>query len=221
MLKTFLTIGAGPGIGFATAHRFAKEGYHVVFASRNLERLRELAERLEGDGLTASIVQLDASDPRAVARVVSGLGHDLEILHYNAAVLHSDDDGVIARPLERETIPSLSSDIQTNITSALAAIHASLPIMKARSSGTILLTGGGFGVDPVADFITLSVGKAGLRAAALALFEPLKQQGVHIGTVTIGRGISPNSRQANEVANEFWALHAQRPNQWTVERIYM
>jgi NAD(P)-dependent dehydrogenase (short-subunit alcohol dehydrogenase family) len=27
-MKTFLSIGAGPGMGFATAERFAKEGFH-------------------------------------------------------------------------------------------------------------------------------------------------------------------------------------------------
>jgi short-subunit dehydrogenase len=221
MLKTFLTIGAGPGIGFATARQFAKEGYHVALASRNPVRLRKLAERLEAEGLSASVIQLDASDPQAVARVVADIGHDLEVLHYNAAAFHFDEHGdVVTRPLELETIQSLSSDIQTNVSSALAAIHACLPAMKAKSAGTILLTGGGFGVSPVADFLTLSVGKAGIRAIALALFEPLKQQGIHIATVTVSRGISPNSKQAEEVAIEFWALHAQQPDYWTVERVY-
>jgi len=45
-MKTFLGIGTGAGIGFATAERFAREGFRVVLSARNLERTRELAKRL-------------------------------------------------------------------------------------------------------------------------------------------------------------------------------
>jgi len=39
-MKTFVSIGAGPGMGMATAERFAKEGFRIVWrrelqASRN------------------------------------------------------------------------------------------------------------------------------------------------------------------------------------------
>ena len=45
-MKTFVSIGTGPGMGFATAERFAKEGYAVVLAARNAEKVRDLAEEL-------------------------------------------------------------------------------------------------------------------------------------------------------------------------------
>ncbi|CAN7522197.1 SDR family NAD(P)-dependent oxidoreductase [Rhizobium rhizogenes] len=34
-MKTFLSIGSGPGIGLATAKRFAAEGYRIILTSRN------------------------------------------------------------------------------------------------------------------------------------------------------------------------------------------
>ena len=34
-MKTFLSIGAGPGIGLATADRFSTEGFNTVLSSRN------------------------------------------------------------------------------------------------------------------------------------------------------------------------------------------
>ncbi len=34
-MKTFLSIGSGPGIGLDTAIRFAREGYRVILTSRN------------------------------------------------------------------------------------------------------------------------------------------------------------------------------------------
>jgi NAD(P)-dependent dehydrogenase (short-subunit alcohol dehydrogenase family) len=42
-MKTFLSIGSGPGISYATAERFAKEGFNIVFSSRGAGKSRQLA----------------------------------------------------------------------------------------------------------------------------------------------------------------------------------
>ena len=34
-MKTFLSIGSGPGMGMATAERFAKEGFQIVLSARD------------------------------------------------------------------------------------------------------------------------------------------------------------------------------------------
>jgi NAD(P)-dependent dehydrogenase (short-subunit alcohol dehydrogenase family) len=41
-MKTFLNIGSGPGIGLATAERFAAEGYRAILTSRSREKLEGL-----------------------------------------------------------------------------------------------------------------------------------------------------------------------------------
>jgi short-subunit dehydrogenase len=221
MTKTLLTIGAGPGIGFATARRFAEQGFHVVLAARNVARLQTFAEKLKSEGLSAAAQQIDASDPHAVARLVQRVGQDLQVLHYNAGILHYDAQGTLqARDIEAESVGSLISDTQINVVSALAAIQAALPALSHQPGATVLLTGGGLGVYPSGDFLTLSVGKAAVRAAALALFGPLKQRGVHIATVTVSRLVSPDSPQSAQIAEAFWNLHAQRPGEWTVETVY-
>ena len=48
--------------------------------------------------------------------------------------------------------------------------------MGERGSGTILLTGGGFSLAPNPEYISLSIGKAGVRAMTLGMFESLKQK---------------------------------------------
>ena len=48
-MKTFLSIGAGPGMGFATADRFAKEGFQVVLAARSARAGRKAnKKRVQG-----------------------------------------------------------------------------------------------------------------------------------------------------------------------------
>src|SRR4051794_33641333 len=100
MSKTFLSIASGPGIGFATARRFGREGYRVVLAARNIARLQSDAAKLRGEGIETTTVQVDATDARSVANVVSSIGPDLEVLHYNGGILHYDSAGTLQpRPL--------------------------------------------------------------------------------------------------------------------------
>src|SRR5258707_12413031 len=85
-MKTFLSIGAGPGMGFATAERFAKEGFQVVLAARSVARTQELVERLIRNGYRASVREVDSSDPKSVAQLVADVQqqHDaIDVLHYN------------------------------------------------------------------------------------------------------------------------------------------
>jgi short-subunit dehydrogenase len=221
MSKTFLSIASGPGIGLATARRFGREGYRVVLAARNVARLQIDAAKLRADGIEATTVQVDATDARSIANVVSSIGPELEVLHYNGGILHYDSAGTLqTRSLADETVDTLVSDTKVNVSSALAALHSSVPTMAAQGRGTVLITGGGLGVQPSADFLTLSVGKAAARAMVLALFPALKELGIHIATVTVAKLVGPNSHEADEVAEAFWELHSQRPAEWRAETVY-
>jgi short-subunit dehydrogenase len=145
----------------------------------------------------------------------------VDVVHYNAGVLRYD----VAGNLETASLNELDTDtvindIQVNISGALVAIRAAMPTMISRKSGTILLTGGGLAVSPMAGLLTLSVGKAGIRNMTQGLFEPLKEQGVHVATVTVATLVSPGSKQAREIGQEFWKLYAQAPESWTWESSY-
>lgn len=219
-MKTYLIIGAGPGIGIATAQRFAKEGYRVVLASRSGRSIAAQVADLRARGAEVVVEAVDAADPKSVAALVHRHGAELAVLHYNAGVLHYDANGNLQpRTLAQESVESLSSDIHINLVSALAAVKAAEAAMAPRGSGTILLTGGGFGVEPTPAFLNVSVAKAGLRAAAKALFEPLKQQGIHLATATVATLVAPGSAKAAEIAEAFWLLHAQDPARWDWETV--
>lgn len=219
-MKTYLVIGAGPGIALATAERFARDGFRIVLAARSGRSIASGVEALRAAGATVEVDTIDAADPQAVAALVRRHAQDLAVLHYNAGVLHYDAAGALQpRTLAQETVDSLDSDLRTNLTSALAAVQAAQAVMAARGEGSILLTGGGFGVEPTPAFINISVAKAGLRAAARALFEPAREQGIHVATVTVSTLVAPGSDKAKEVADAFRALHAQPHGEWTWEAV--
>lgn len=220
MPKTLLVIGAGPGIGFATARRFASEGYRIVLSSRSMQKLQAQAQELGEAGASVICIEADAVKPAQVNELVTRFAAEgpLAVL-YNAGVLRYDEAGNL-RPLAitAHSAADIQSDMTINLTSAMVAIRAAAAAMAARGEGSIYITGGGFGIHPSPDFLPISVAKAGIRAAAMALFEPLKAQGIHIGTVTVGRLVSPGSPAAQEVAELFWQMEAAPPEQWTWEQ---
>ncbi|MGF6431219.1 SDR family oxidoreductase [Bradyrhizobium elkanii] len=215
-MKTFLSIGAGPGMGFATAERFAKEGFQVVLAARSVARTQELAERLAKKGYKAEARQVDASDLKGVAELVAEVQKQhgsIDVLHYNAASARKAS-------LSEQPRDSFNDDLAVNIGGALAAAQAVAPRMQEQKSGAILLTGGGFALAPHPDYLSVSIGKAGIRALALGLFEPFQEKGIHVATVTVCTLVSPESKEASAVAEHFWQLYNQPKDSWTVETTY-
>ncbi len=214
MAGLFLGIGAGPGIGLSTARRFAAEGFPVVLAARKVERLEELANDLrQGPNAGVEIASVDCSDSLQVGELVGRYASELEVIHYNAAVIR-------AQTLQEQSLASIAEDIEVDIASALIAVKRAAEAMLARRRGSILLTGGILGVKPVSNLLTLSVGKAGLRCAAEALFPGFAAQGVHIAVLTIRTGIAAGSKSAEAVGDAFWRLHAQPRDKWAWESSY-
>jgi hypothetical protein len=92
--------------------------------------------------------------------------------------------------------------------------------MIANKSGTILLTGGGYAVNPHPDYISLSIGKAGVRALTLDLFDSFKEKLVNIASVTVSTNVSPESKEALDISESFWKLYNENSGTWTAELTY-
>jgi NAD(P)-dependent dehydrogenase (short-subunit alcohol dehydrogenase family) len=214
-MKTFLSIGAGPGTGLATAERFAREGFQVVLSARNQAKTQELADQLKAKDHKAEVRTVDAGDPSSVANLVESIEREfggVDVLHYNAASLRQ-------ATLADQPLDSFTSDLAVNIGGAMAAAQAAAPHMAERGSGTILLTGG-LALHPHPDYLSLSIGKAGIRALALGLFESFKEKGLHVATVTVAGSVAPGSEDAEAVGEQFWTFHSQPAGAWEVEAVF-
>ncbi len=215
-MKTFLSIGTGPGMGFETAARFAKEGFRVVLAARQEEKLRQMADTLKAQGYIAEFRTVDASDAQSISSLVSQTEAEfgaIDVLHYNAAVMRNES--ITSQPQG-----TFVDDLAINIGGALTATQSVVPGMDKRGAGTILLTGGGFALYPHPEFLSLSIGKAGIRNMTHGLFETLKKQGIHIASVTVSTVVVPESKEARDVGNLFWELHTQAQQDWSAEVTY-
>lgn len=201
MKKIFVGIAAGPGIGISTAERFACEGFAVVLASRTARKVDALAQELRAKGYEAEARTVDAGDPASVARLIAEVeaGHGaIDVIHYNGASLRMA--GLDAQPND-----AIIGDLALNAGGALAAVKAVVPGMAEKGSGTILINCGGFAFYPSADFLTLSMGKAALRAMALALAPVLEPKGIRIASLHVMGVVKPEDAVA--IGDEFWKLY--------------
>ena len=106
-------------------------------------------------------------------------------------------------------VEEIANDLMTDVGGAFYTIRAVLPAMLARRAGTILLSGGGLAVDPSPLYLTLSVGKAGLRALARALSKDPVLADIHVAHALLHTTITPEA--GREIAEEFWTLANEAP----------
>jgi NAD(P)-dependent dehydrogenase (short-subunit alcohol dehydrogenase family) len=77
-------------MGYATAARFAREGFQIVLSARNPTNTRELADRLKAKGYRAEVRTVNSADPESVAALIADVEKQfgsIDVLHYNAASL--------------------------------------------------------------------------------------------------------------------------------------
>lgn len=198
-----VAVGAGSGLGRSLALRFAREGLHVALLARDADRLERLAAEMDDGGGTALPVPCDAGDPAALAEVVSGLRATapIALLAYNAAAVGGE--------LATSTLQQLRAAADVNLHSPVLAVQAALPDLQAHH-GSVLLTGGGFALQPSGRFGVLSVGKAGLRATALALAQDPALDRVKVRTITVAGTIAPGTAlDPDLITDTFWQVHLQ------------
>ena len=134
MTSTVLITGASQGIGKATALLFAQQGYQVVLAARQVDRLKLLADEMERAGFSALAVPTDVKDPDQVDNLVK-----TAIKKYSAIDILINNAGIyISGPVEQFTLEDWHQAIDTNLWGYIHTIHALLPHFLERRSGTIV-----------------------------------------------------------------------------------
>ena len=132
--KVALITGASKGIGKGIALRFAEEGAIVVLASRSLDLLSEIVDRIKGDGGDAKAVLLDVrnrqSNQEAVDAVVADYGR-LDIMVNNAGIS-------MAVPSEQLAPEDWTRALETNLSGLFYGCQAAGCQMIKQGSGSII-----------------------------------------------------------------------------------
>jgi NADP-dependent 3-hydroxy acid dehydrogenase YdfG len=128
--------GGGSGIGLAGAAALAADGWSVTISGRRLDALEEAAKRI-GDEASAKVdvLPLDvtrADDVRAAARSILAAHGQIDLLVNNAGL------NVPKRSWNDLEIGGWDQIVDVNLSGVLYAIHAVLPAMRGRRTGSII-----------------------------------------------------------------------------------
>jgi NADP-dependent 3-hydroxy acid dehydrogenase YdfG len=126
--------GASSGIGEATAVAFARRGARVALAARRLDRLEELASRIESAGGRAVALRCDVADTDELVKlpsVVEAILGPTDVLVNNAGIPGGGD-------LEHLSHDQIDRVVAVNLLSVIHATRAFLPGMLARGTGHVV-----------------------------------------------------------------------------------
>jgi NAD(P)-dependent dehydrogenase (short-subunit alcohol dehydrogenase family) len=208
-------IGVGPGLGRSISLRFTREGLPVALIARGGVAARTVAEEIVAAGRTALALTADSTDETALRAAIDAAAAQFgppDILVYNAALIRADKVGELPGRAQQAAWA-------VNVVGAITAAAHVLPGMAGRGQGTFLVTGGMPEPDP--DYVSLSLGKAGVRALVTLLDQEYRPSGVHVATVTVAGAVAPGTAfDPDDIADQYWRLHIQRRPEWQREVVH-
>lgn len=182
MASTVLITGASQGIGKATAHLFARQGYNVVLAARQPDRLKSAAEELQQLGHSALAVPTDVREVEQVQRLV-----ETALAHYSSIDVLVNNAGIyISGPVEQFSLEDWQQTINTNLWGYIHTVYALLPHLLARGKGTIVNVGSIGGRVPIPYLTPYTTSKFAVTGFTQALHSELSPKGIQVC------GIYPN-----------------------------
>lgn len=210
-------IGCGEAMGSHIAEAFARDGVDLAVISRNPEHLRSYLEHARDLGVRAEGFGADATDRKSLSEAFHAVRGSLgvpNVVIYNVATMVKSAPSELTVREVKETMPPM-------FYGAINTVQETLPAMRERGSGTIIFTGGGFGIVPAVMSASHSVGKAALRNYAQNLHQELRDEGIHAATVTITRPVKAGTEyDPKTIAGHYVTLYRQTPGEWDWEIIH-
>ena len=217
--QTILICGYGPGISSSVAFKFGAAGYRVALVGRSHNRTATGAAKLQAAGIFAKAFVADLSSVYAIASMVNDVGMRLgrvSIVHYNA-----EPHPQILKSLLEASLEELQYGYAVSFTGLIAVTKAALPMLKASHNPSLLVTTGASGYETVqrqCNGMGMCFMNAGRHKLVQSLEPQLNSEGVYVGEVVVNGLTAPSGEalietgvSADDVADEFWRLHTERP----------
>ncbi len=141
MKKIALITGASKGLGFETALQLGKKGFTVIVTARTQHKSNEAAAKLKTKDIDALGVQLDVSNSKDIANLVSFLNErfgKLDILINNAGVQLDFPGFMPGNSTETVSMEILKQTFETNFFAPIALTQKLLPLLKKSDAGRIV-----------------------------------------------------------------------------------
>ncbi|HSW11489.1 MAG TPA: SDR family oxidoreductase [Solimonas sp.] len=192
--KIIAVVGAGSGIGAATAQRLAAEGATAVVADVNAAAARSVAAAIVEGGGKATAVACDIADEASVAAMVHAIvatHGGIDGIHVNAADMRaiiSDGDAL------EVSLDIFDRTLAVNLRGHLLCTRHALPEMLKRGGGAIVYTSSGAADMGEPTRVSYAVSKAGLQALMRHVASRWGKQGIRANAIAPGLVITEQLR---------------------------
>jgi NAD(P)-dependent dehydrogenase (short-subunit alcohol dehydrogenase family) len=196
--KVAIVVGAGGGLGHATAVTLAAGGLTVVAVDRNERGLGDLPDDIRRE-------VADATDPAAAARLIERIAGEVgspDVL-VNTIGAFRPGDALTTTP------EALQLMFDVNLGPALWLSQAVVPHMRQQGSGAIVHVTARPGIEPSGGMAAYSASKAALVHLTRILDIELRPLGIRVNAVApqlldtpVNRTIFPAETMAHAVAPE-------------------
>lgn len=181
-MATALITGASQGSGRAIARRFVYEGYDVVIAARQEDRLRTVAAELAQSGHQVLAIPTDvgkATEVSALVKKALNQYGSIDVLVNNAGIC-------LTGAMADTSLDDWQHVLDTNLWGYVHTIHALLPSMLAQGHGTIVNIGSFGGKMPLPGMTAYCASKYAVTGLTDTLRLELAPQGIHVALVQPG-----------------------------------
>lgn len=207
--KSIVIAGAGPGMGNNIAEIFGKHNFQVFLIARNKKHLVEYEKQFQSKGIDCWGIVADISNTKSVRAAFTDIFKKINYIDVLVCNVTIREPGLPTSWTDED----LMEHYNTDVIGAFRCIKEVVPSQIVRGIGTILFTGGGFSIHPMAEYSCVSIDKAALRSLACTLHQELKEKGIFVGIVTIMGNVVPKTHYAPEkIAEVYWKIYQERRN---------
>lgn len=188
--RVAVVTGANRGLGFETCRQLAKRDIRVILTSRDEDKGKAAAEKLQAEDLDVSYHPLDVTDADSIerlARFIKSEFGQLDILVNNAGVLLDTSENSDGSLLNAK-ISTLRKSIETNTLGPLLLCQALIPLMKEHNYGRVVNVSSGAGqlTDMNSGYPSYRISKTALNAVTRIFGNELKGTNILVNSVCPG-----------------------------------
>jgi short-subunit dehydrogenase len=181
--KVVLITGASSGFGASAAQLFAQEGASVVLAARRINRLQDLAEKIQAQGGEAMAVPVDVSERAEVENMVQTvleIYDRIDILFNNAGFGRMDflENLSAHRDIEMQ--------VAINLVGSILVSRSVLPSMIQRRQGHIINMSSVAGFIGAPSYTVYAATKYGMRGFTEVLRREVAPFGIKVSGIYPG-----------------------------------
>jgi NAD(P)-dependent dehydrogenase (short-subunit alcohol dehydrogenase family) len=180
--RVAIITGASRGIGLAAALELARDGYAIVAAARNAEKLEAAVKQMRDAGAAATGVSVDMARPDDARRLVDAAAKE----YGRIDVLVNNAGAAPLVPIAEMNPADFDQVTAINMAAIFHATRAVWPLMQQQGGGVIVNISSMAALDPFAGFAAYGASKAWVNVFTKAAAAEGKPHGIRVYAVAPG-----------------------------------